>query len=126
MNTKPEIIISKTDLAEIESRLEQRKLPVELADALEEEIARATILPNNEMPKNVVALGSQVEFKVLETGKVFTKTLCLPEDISKYQDSISIFAPIGSAIIGLSIGQKIEWQLQKSIQTVEIINVSKI
>lgn len=125
MEKKPKITISSTDLAEIERQLEKRTLPAELVDALEDELARAKILPNREMPSNVVAIGSQVKFKVIETDMTFTKTLCLPEDISKYDDGISVFAPIGSAIIGLSTGQRINWQIQRSLQTVEIIEVIK-
>lgn len=125
MEKKPKITISLTDLAEIERQLEKRTLPAELVDALEDELARAKILPNREMPSNVVAIGSQVKFKVIETDMTFTKTLCLPEDISKYDDGISVFAPIGSAIIGLSTGQRINWQIQRSLQTVEIIEVIK-
>lgn len=125
MENKPKIIISSTDLAEIERQLEERKLPVELVDALEEELARAKILPNKEMPNDVVVIGSQVKFKVLETDMTFTKTLCLPEDISKYDDGISVFAPIGSAIIGLSTGQRINWQVQRSLQTVEVVWVTQ-
>ncbi|WAJ70950.1 GreA/GreB family elongation factor [Catenovulum adriaticum] len=125
MENKPKIIISSTDLAEIERQLEERKLPAELVDALEEELARAKILPNKEMPNDVVVIGSQVKFKVLETDMTFTKTLCLPEDISKYDDGISVFAPIGSAIIGLSTGQRINWQVQRSLQTVEVVWVTQ-
>ncbi|MCK8096523.1 MULTISPECIES: GreA/GreB family elongation factor [Pseudoalteromonas] len=123
MENKPEIFISLTDLAEIENQLESKKLPIEIANALEDEIVRATILPNKEMPNDVVALGSKAVFKVIETNRSFTKTLCLPKDINKYEDGISIFAPIGSAIIGLSTGQKIQWKVQGVMQTVEVIEV---
>lgn len=125
MENKPQIIISLTDLAEIEQQLEERKLPAELVDALEDELARAKIVPNKEIPNDVVAIGSQVKFKVLETDMTFTKTLCLPDDISKYDDGISVFAPIGSAIIGLSVGQRINWQIQRSLQTVEVVWVNQ-
>ncbi|WP_286234760.1 GreA/GreB family elongation factor [Thalassotalea sediminis] len=125
MENKPEITISRSDVAEIEYQITQQGLPEELTSALEDEISRATLVANNALPKDVVAIGSQVTFKVLETNNIFTKTLCLPSDINKYEDTISIFAPIGSAIIGLRVGQRINWQVQRANQTVEIISVAQ-
>ncbi|MBU2918085.1 nucleoside diphosphate kinase regulator [Psychrosphaera sp. F3M07] len=124
MEKQPEIIISTVDLEKIEYQLERSQLSEELMNALEEELARASIVAHKEMPVGVVMLESQVTFKVVATDRTFTKTLCLPNDLSKYEDSISIFAPIGSAILGLSAGQKISWQIQGKPQAVEIVEVN--
>lgn len=125
MENKPEITISLSDIAEIEYQITQQDLPEELISSLEDEISRATLVANNALPKDVVAIGTQVTFKVIETNNVFTKTLCLPADLNKYEDAISVFAPIGSAIIGLRVGQRINWQVQRANQTVEIISVAQ-
>lgn len=120
---QPNIIISTADLAELEYQLERAKLPADTVRAIENELDRASIVACNDLPKNVVAIGSKVTFKILDSQKIFTKTLCLPHDTIKYEDSISVFAPIGSALIGLSAGQCITWQTQRGEQSVEIINV---
>ena len=122
---QPDIIISTADLAELERQLEQCKLPDDVITAIENELSRAKILPHKEMPNNVVTLGSQVTFKILDTQKTFTKTLCLPADTDKFEDSISIFAPVGSAIIGLSTGQRIKWKTLGTQQSVEVIDVKQ-
>lgn len=124
METPPEIIISLADLAELERQLDVAKLPAEFVNALENELARAKIVQSKDMPDDVVSIGSQVTFKILETERVFTKTLCFPAEMAKYEDSISIFAPVGSALLGLSTGQRIDWQMQRGQQTVEIIHVN--
>lgn len=126
MDQQPDIIISTADLAELEYQLEHSKLPAELTNAIENELARATIVKCVDMPKDVVVIGSQVTFKIIETQKTFTKTLCLSNDSAKYDDSISVFAPIGSALLGLRVGQCIKWETQRGQQSVEIINVNKI
>ncbi|WP_339773144.1 nucleoside diphosphate kinase regulator [uncultured Paraglaciecola sp.] len=123
MDTQPDIIISTADLAELEFQLERSKLPAEVIRAIENELDRATIVACKDLPQDVVAIGSQVTFKILDTQRTFTKTLCLPADTIKFEDSISVFAPIGSALIGLSTGQCIKWQTQRGEQSVEIINV---
>jgi regulator of nucleoside diphosphate kinase len=119
-----EIIISTADLAELEYQLERTKLPAEFAHALENEIERATIVLRKDLPGNVVALGSQVTFKILDTQRKFTKTLCLPADTTQFEDSISVFAPIGSALLGLRTGQCIRWQTQRGERSVEIVKVN--
>ncbi|MEI8650310.1 nucleoside diphosphate kinase regulator [Paraglaciecola sp. Hal342] len=120
---QPNIIISTADLAELEYQLERAKLPTDTVRAIENELDRASIVACKDLPENVVAIGSKVTFKILDSQKIFTKTLCLPHDTIKYEDSISVFAPIGSALIGLSTGQCITWQTQRGEQSVEIINV---
>ncbi|WP_438863297.1 nucleoside diphosphate kinase regulator [Neptunicella sp.] len=124
MKQQPEITISSADLAELEEQLEKAKLPAEFVRALENELARANIVNSKDMPDHVVSIGSQVTFKILDSGRVFTKTLCFPADMHLYEDSISIFAPIGSALIGLSTGQNISWVTQRGEQQVEIIQVN--
>ncbi|MEP1444512.1 MAG: nucleoside diphosphate kinase regulator [Paraglaciecola sp.] len=124
MEKQPDIIISKADLAELENQLERSNLPVEFVRSLEHELDRATVVSAKELPENVVALGSQVTFNILDTQRTFTKTLCLPANTTKFEDSISVFAPIGAALIGLRTGQCIKWQTQRGQQSVEIVKVN--
>ena len=124
MEKQPDIIISKADLAELEYQLERSKLPAEFIRAIENELDRATVVASKDLPVDVVAIGSQVTFNILDTQKTFTKTLCLPADTIKFEDSISVFAPIGAALIGLRTGQCIKWQTQRGQQSVEIVKVN--
>ncbi|RXS42961.1 transcription elongation factor GreAB [Idiomarina sp. 29L] len=124
METKPKITISTFDLAVIEHSMEETRLPPEFLDELEAELARAEVLDPKDMPENVASLNKQVTFKVLETGKVFTKTLTAPDQVDKYEDSLSVFAPLGAALIGLSVGQTIQWKTNRGLQSVEIIHVT--
>ncbi|MBU2870819.1 nucleoside diphosphate kinase regulator [Colwellia sp. E2M01] len=126
METQPDIIISTTDLAALEDQIEKSNLSHEQVEALEDELARATIVKSKDMPEDVVMIGSQVTFKIVASQKVFTKTLCFAHDVTKFEDSISIFAPIGSALLGLRTGQCIQWQTQQGLQSVEIINVAQL
>jgi regulator of nucleoside diphosphate kinase len=124
MEKQPDIIISTADLAELEYQLERSKLPPEFISAIENELDRATVVATKDLPEDVVAIGSQVTFKILDTQRTFTKTLCLPADTIKFEDSISVFAPIGAALIGLRTGQSIKWQTQRGQQSVEIVKVN--
>ena len=99
MSRKPNITISYEDLSDIEEHLRKIKLPAERFDELEKELVRAKVVNIKDLAPDVVAIGSQVTFKISKFDKYLTKTLCFPLDMHKYEDGISIFAPIGSALM---------------------------
>ncbi|MBU3021394.1 GreA/GreB family elongation factor [Aestuariibacter sp. A3R04] len=125
MARKPNITISYEDLRDIEDQLSKIKLPSERYDELEKELIRAKVVNQKDLAPDVVAIGSQVTFKISKFDKHLTKTLCLPLDMNKYDDGISIFAPIGSALLGLRAGQKIRWNTQSGEQHIDILEVKR-
>ncbi|MGE5155641.1 MAG: nucleoside diphosphate kinase regulator [Bdellovibrio bacteriovorus] len=107
---KPKIVISSRDLERLESLLES--LPgQELPDrhALEAELARAEIVEPRDMPPTVVTMNSTVRFRVESSSKDFHLTLVYPKDVDANGGTISVLAPVGSALLGLSVGDEIEW-----------------
>lgn len=61
------------------------------------------------MPPDGVTMNSTVEFSIRETGKTFCLSLVYPRDIDGSADRVSIFAPVGSALLGLSVGDELSW-----------------
>ncbi|MEM0516035.1 nucleoside diphosphate kinase regulator [Pseudoalteromonas sp. YIC-827] len=110
MNKKPDLTISTLDLDRIYDLIES--LPHNNAadlELLEEELNRANALPPEQMPPNVVTMNSTVKFYVASTDKELELTLVYPKDMDTSGKKISILAPAGSALIGLSVGDEIEW-----------------
>ena len=110
LNTKPEVIISSLDADRLYALMES--LPANSfagEKELEAELGRANIVEPHEVPATVVTMNSTVNFVVESTGEEFTLTLVYPKNIDSSGDKISILAPIGSAILGLSQGDQIEW-----------------
>lgn len=108
MNT-PKIIMSEIDLERIERLLES--LPTNAFPgraALEAELDRADIVPAAQMPGNVVTMNSEVKFSVSSSQDTFCLRLVYPKDAAG-EGTISILAPVGSALLGLSQGDEIEW-----------------
>ena len=58
------------------------------------------------MPPNVVTMNSTVRFTMLELKKSNTLTLVYPKDMDGSADKVSIFAPVGIALLGLSVGDE--------------------
>lgn len=107
---RPEITVSTADLDRLEGLLgELRAGAPEIADGLRAELDRARIVEPEEMPADVVTMNSTVRFADEESGKEFERTLCYPEETTGGADKVSILAPLGSALLGLSVGQRIDW-----------------
>lgn len=82
----------------------------ETAEFLAREIERAEILPADQSVRNVVTMDSEVTFSDDISGQTRTVTLVYPENANVDAGKISILTPIGAALIGLSVGQTIEFQ----------------
>lgn len=85
----------------------------EVGDRLMTEVARATVLPTEEMPADVVNIGSEVRYRDEVTGREKTVTLVLPADVDIDNGRISVLTPIGAALIGLSAGAAIGWETRE-------------
>ena len=110
MTTRPKIVISSLDAEQLDRLLES--LPANAfpgrAD-LEAELMRAEVVEPQEIPPTVVTMNSTVEFRVASSSEVFRLTLVYPKDVDASGGTISILAPVGSALLGLSEGDQIEW-----------------
>jgi len=107
---RPSITVSTDDLDRLEGLLgEMRGGAPEIADGLRSELDRARIVEPSEIPRDVVTMNSTVRFTDEESGKEFERTLCYPEEATGGVDKVSILAPLGSALLGLSVGQRIDW-----------------
>ncbi|EJG0646432.1 TPA: nucleoside diphosphate kinase regulator [Vibrio parahaemolyticus] len=124
MSENNSIYISSLDMNRITALLDKMpNIAAELVE-LEAELDRATVLEPEEMPSNVVTMNSTVEFKFAGEERTMTKTLVYPSEL-KSSDDISIFAPVGSALIGLSVGQKLDWPMpNKQVKTIEIVDIT--
>lgn len=107
MENPEKLILTQDDFQKISSLIKVSE--TEIAELLEEELDRAMIVANDELPKDVVAMNSKVVFKDVDTNKESVATLVYPQDAKIEENKVSILAPIGSALIGLRVGQLIEW-----------------
>ena len=110
MARKPQIILSSLDVDRIEALL--AAIPSSVFPGkvdLQAELDRADVVPPEEMPADVVTMNSTVRFSIEETHQEFCLTLVYPRDMVGSADRLSIFAPVGSALLGLAIGDELAW-----------------
>jgi regulator of nucleoside diphosphate kinase len=107
--SKPPITVSRVDMERIEALLE--RLPaVEAAnlDALRAELDRADVVEPAAMPDHIVTMNSTVTFEDESNGGKLTLTLVYPAAAGP-AGTVSILAPVGSALLGLARDQQIDW-----------------
>ncbi|GGB40579.1 nucleoside diphosphate kinase regulator [Oceanisphaera marina] len=120
----PPITVSTLDLARLEALLEKQP-ESDAVTRLENELDRANVVAPTEVPEDIVTMNSTITFTMADGKETFTKTLCYPRDMDNSNNKISVLAPIGAALLGLSVGQTIEWPapngktLQVSISAVD-------
>ena len=69
----------------------------------------ADVVEPEQIPPTVVTMNSTVRFSIDSSGEDFCLTLVYPKDVDGSGNTISILAPVGSALLGLSTGDEIEW-----------------
>mgnify|MGYP001028903784 CR=1 FL=1 len=106
--TAPSITITRLDLQRLERLLDSLDDYGPAAQALEAELARANVVGHDEVPAGVVTMNSRVFCREEGSGKEYHLTLVYPHEAGA-EGTVSILAPVGSALLGLSVGQHIDW-----------------
>lgn len=95
------LIIGETDFV----RLMASQPPPDLRAELE----RAIVVQDESIQNDTVTMRSRVRYAELETGNSREVEIVFPEEADPAQGRISVFAPVGAALIGLCIGHEIDW-----------------
>lgn len=125
MADMPAILVAEEDFNRLSTLIEKQG-DSDVADGLENELSRATLVPLAEMPDHVVTMNSSVRFQNSDSGKEHELTLVYPHEVGTGEGKISILAPAGSALLGLSVGESIEWPIRGRANIhLKIINVTR-
>jgi regulator of nucleoside diphosphate kinase len=89
------------------ARAAANAMPDQVA-VLTEELARAEVVADG-LLEQTVRMGSEVTFRDDSTGKIETMTLVYPGEADIARQRISVMTPVGTALIGLGIGDSITW-----------------
>lgn len=108
MTSVPSITITRLDLQRLEHLLDSLDDFGPGAVALQAELDRAEVVGHDEVPAGVVTMNSRVHCREESSGKDYHLKLVYPQDTGG-EGTVSILAPVGSALLGLSVGQHIDW-----------------
>jgi len=96
------------------------------AERLAAELDRATIAAPDQLPSDVVTMHSRVAFEDVRSGAVREVVLVYPAASDASAGRLSVLAPIGAALLGLRVGDRIEWPLPGDrTATIRILHVAQ-
>ena len=104
------------------TRLRQYALNDELADELD----RAIVVHMERIPANVVTMYARCTYLDEHLGTQREIELVYPDEADPATGKISVLTPVGSALIGLRVGQAILWDFPDgSVRRLKVTAVSK-
>jgi len=105
----PAIIIGNRDLRRLRSIVERHAGGVDAAEVerLQAQLNHAIIVPQSNLPSDVVALNSTVVLEDLTAGRTRDVVLVEPEDANAPRGLVSVLAPVGIAILGAAEGETV-------------------
>lgn len=106
---------AKNEQAFIEGRIKE----------IENMLRNARVVKKDEINDNTVNIGTTVRLKDLETGEEFTYTIVGSAESDPLEQKISNESPIGKAIIGHTIGDKVKVEVPSGITSYEILAIKK-
>jgi regulator of nucleoside diphosphate kinase len=115
------LIITDADLERLVPVLNRFDGPQ--SDALESELHRARIVAQAEVPGDVVTMNSEVVYEDLATGARRVIRVVYPKDADVATGRVSVLAPMGSALLGLRVGQNISWRVPGGLKRVRVVEI---
>jgi regulator of nucleoside diphosphate kinase len=90
---------------------------------LEEELNRGILVMPHKIPGDVITMNSTACLMDLDTGEELIYTLVFPMDADIQQNKISVLAPIGTAMLGYSVGDTFEWEVPDGIRQFRVMEL---
>ena len=127
MENFPSLMISQEDFQKLSHLLSDQKQNMSpephVATLLQEELERAKLVPITELPLDIVCMNSEVSFVDLDTGKKQTLILSYPSEADINSGRVSVFAPVGAALLGLRVGQSINWPIsEEKLRRIRVVH----
>jgi regulator of nucleoside diphosphate kinase len=116
-----QIYVTDSDMQRIQTLLRdnqlERREDVGDLGRLEYELDRAVVVPTTQVPEDVVTMNSRVKLRDLDSGDAVVFSLVYPsfpraagsEHLAEM--TVSVLAPIGTAVLGYRVGDTIEWEV---------------
>lgn len=100
-----------------------RSSDLEYLDMLEQELDRAEEVEEAAIPGGVVTMNSEVRLKDLDSGETRVYRLIFPTQ-ARTENTVSVLAPIGTAMLGYRVGDVIEWRVPKGLRRLKVLEVT--
>ena len=92
-------------------------------ETLRAELDRAKIVPLEALNADVVTMNSGVRVRDGKGERTTLVTLVFPEHANPETNCISVIAPLGAALLGYRVGDRVSFKVPTGTRTCEIVEV---
>jgi len=125
--SKRNIYITEQDMNRLRELLRSTRDPFgkerPYLDGLRAELDRAKVVAAEKIDADVVTMNSVVRVRDSDGSRTTTLTVVFPEDAHPESDRISVIAPLGAALLGYRVGDRISFILPSGQRRCEIMEV---
>jgi len=121
MTTQRQIYLTHFDVQRLNDLLDELP-PKSRKDLkpLEVELHRAERVAPKDVPWNVVTMNTRLRYRDLEDESTSEVTLVFPDQADIHQGKMSVFSPVGTALLGYSEGDALDWSTPGGTRRIQI------
>lgn len=112
--------------AEHQAAKERQRFLEARASQLDARIKSLASLKLEDIPKDVVGLGSRVHLEEISTGNTVVYELVTPEEVDPKNGKISVSSPVGRALLRKTEGDDVSMELPSGIREYGILRVETL
>ena len=122
---QPTIYITEADYERLSAMVGAAVHAPPGAALLRDELDRAVVVRPGELPTGFVKLGSLVRYHDRSNRTARTVQLVLPDAADIDENRISVFSPVGAALLGMTVDQEFLWEPEPGrVRILRILHVS--
>ena len=111
----------------IKEHIRRKRSTAAEEEVLKEQLKNATQVSRKNLPGDVVSVDTMVTVKDLATNEEEVYKFVAPAKAKKRNNTLSIVDNIGLALVGYTVGAKIEWPLEgEDFKKMEILKVESL
>nr|WP_294894143.1 GreA/GreB family elongation factor [uncultured Pedobacter sp.] len=122
---KEQIIIGLREYQLLEKHLKGSNMSKYNNEKLENELKYAKVVKTSELPSKAIILNSMVEIEETISNKKFHFQVVMPNEANIRENKISVFTPMGAAVLGYLEGSFVEWEMPNGVQKFKITKVEQ-
>ncbi len=103
---------------------QQAHLAARMAE-LESKLAKVRIIEDENIPDDQIFIGAIVTLRDLDMDEEFTYMMVSPEEANYEENKISIFAPIGKALLGHRVGEELKIKVPAGTLKYKVLKIKR-
>ena len=109
------MFITVDDYERLKGLIEVQNRDSEIAGRLMKELKSARTFPQDKISENIVTMNSRARLREINSGREIEITVTYPEEADARQQKVSVFSPIGVALLGCREGDITSWRVPGGI-----------